>query len=648
MGTQRIRVEDEVFVFPADMSDAEISTALNGHFSNQVSEKRSNSSFPVTSVSDPDTLADVPSLTETEVRATTKPNLEDVLEKSNPISIIEEEAGRLVDSIGPAKAAMEMYKKYTGEIASIPGGTAGMEIGAALAPKPLKPIATIAAGAVGAGVGQFIGEIAEDEFAGRPRAYREALDKGIETAKWDAAGGLILSGVGTVTSAALRSAGIKSKDDAIKTARELLQKYGADLTWHQATGSKVSSLVEGIGRVGLFGSEILEAAAKRQEKALSTDLDTLFTSSTASELGETISTVHIKATKNMRDTFSPKYDVIYAAGSKIPVALTKFNSQVQRDLIKARGARKSVNAKAPSDNVNKVNSIVSDFSDVATLPQLNESLKQIKGIKETAELTGDSAGVGYAKKYINLINKEMDIASKKLAPDLKKDLDNLNSAFKLSINRLSSVTMKKGMKKDPEKVGAWLYSNPTKAKDFKKFLGEARNQKAVTPEEYQNILLDYQSGYIKSLIKDEGAELSDMVRLSNSMKKSSNRERMETVLTRPVIKRLTTILDTAKIAEEGVRGKFGLIVGSKQAEAAKSALIGAQAFTVGIPTAVVTLSTPWALARAASTARTTGEWLRINRLVQVATKNNSQRTMEMAAKRAAQLLTDNNMRGDPE
>jgi hypothetical protein len=541
----------------------------------------------------------------------------------------------------------EVMSKYLGELASVAGASKGMNLASKLpiGHPLLKGAVTLGGSAVFAGWAQFFGELGEDVWNGSPLEYRQALDKGVATAKWDAAGGLALGSLGTITRKALQTAGIKTVSDAKQTARKLLQEYGADLTWYQTTGSKLSAIVEGIGLVGLGGREVMKSAEKRAEVALGRHLDTFFTPTGSQEFGSNIVNIVNNARKDLSKAYGPQYTAIYEAAKDIPIDLSKYNISVIDDIAARAGARKTKNAPSSNPHINDVNSIVTDLEDVTNMSDLNNVLKELKKIQRASDDVGGAVGREgrrYASKRIKELDSIMGDSAERLAPDLKKKLDFLNFNFKAGIKKLESTTMLKAMRKDPSEIGAWLYRNPDKNKDFMKFLGQARSLKTISKAEYDIVLKDYRSGYIKTLLREEGATLEDMTRLGHTLKKAKNRERLHSVVSLPVEKRLMAILDTAELARTtGAGTKFSLIVASKQAEAAKALVIGGVAMGSGGTSAALMLGTPFALAKAASTAKTFGEWMKMNTGFKRASQSGDLKALEILSKRATQWMSEN-------
>jgi hypothetical protein len=538
----------------------------------------------------------------------------------------------------------ELMSEWLGEIASIPAAIKGAEFASKLpiGHPLLKGVAMVGAGAVSAGVGQVFGEIGEDVWKGTAVDYRKALEEGVETAKWDAAGGLVLGSLGTITKKALRTAGIESTDDAVKSARKLLQEYGADLTWYQTTGTKLSAIVEGIGLVGLGGKEILDTAIKKQENALEKQLSKFFTPTGSQEFGDNIINIMNDARSSLSKSYGSQYDAIYEAGAKIPVDLTKYNREII-DQIKSRaGARKTIGAAESNSFINEVNTVATDLIDVTNMADLNNTIKELKRIRRAADDAGGAVGREgrrYASKQIKSLEKVMGNSAQKLAPDLKKKLDFLNFNFAKAIGRLESRTMMTAVRRDPSEVGSWVYRNPDKAKDFMRFLGQARSLKTLDKAQYDKALSDYRSGYIKTLIREEGASLDDMVRLSHNLKKGKNREKLRSIVGLPVEKRLEAIMNAAELTQKRAAGKLSLIVASKQAESVKQlALIGS---AVVSPTAAITLLTgPLAMAKAASTSQTFGQWMKLNTGLKKAADSGDLKAVETITKRISQWASE--------
>ena len=539
----------------------------------------------------------------------------------------------------------EAASKYMGEIASIPTAYKGAQFVAKLATGHplLKSLATIAGGAGSAGVGQFFGEVGEDVWNGTTIDYKNALDEGVTTAQWDIYGGLVLGSLGTISKKALRMNGIESTDDAVKTARTMLNKYGADLTWFQATGSNMSSVMEGIGRVGIYGKEIIDAAAKKQEVALQKNLEELMTDTSIQDFGSNVQKVLTDSKDNLRKEFSPQYEAIYEAGADIPINLTEYGKEVDKQIAKKAGARKDKKARSANPTVNDVNDIVTRLDDNTTMSGLNEVLKDLRSIKRAGfDLKTDagSVGGGYANREIKKLEEIMGEAVQRLDPSLQGKLDFLNMNYQKAAGRLNSRTMRVVASKDPSDVGDWVYKNPTKHKEFMRFLGQARNNKAISKEEHKAILEDYRSGYIKKQIAEEGASVQAMSTLSKKLRIAKNSQNLQSVLGIGTTNRLKNILNTAELTQKHVGAKLGLVIGGQQAQTVKGMALATAGFTLSIPTMVGLFVGPASMAKAASSAKTLGEWLSINSGLKAAVDSGNDKKLGIVMRRLTQWTAE--------
>tara|TARA_R110000796_G_scaffold209451_1_gene325773 strand:+ start:1186 stop:3294 length:2109 start_codon:yes stop_codon:yes gene_type:complete len=535
-----------------------------------------------------------------------------------------------------------LMSKWQGEIASMPFAMKGAELAAKLpVGHPLLKTLTIAAGsATGALVGTFMGELGEDVYNGTPLEYTEAFEAGVETAKWDAAGGLIIKGIGTLSSKALRSAGITSTGEAVIAARELLQKHGTDLSWFQATGSTLSSLVEGISVVAIGGRKILDDAFAERELALKQELDTFLSGSTPAVFGQHLTEIVKKSNKTLRETFNPQYARIYEQGKDIPVYALTYNRKIQGQIAARTGAEKIATAKEPNAIINQSQNILTNLKQITNVGDLSETIKKLNALKRQAgdvsktvegKATG-SAAESYINKEIKELREMLGDASKKMKPELKKELDFLDLTYARQKQLLHSQTMKKVMSENPSAMGAYVHSTPEAAGEFMRFLGNARKQGSLTKEGHTKILEEYRSGYIKSILKTEGdgTTVANMATLYSKLGDVKELAQMKAVLGGPQSKRLMTVLKTADIVKDSEAGKFGLMYASN----ASTAIQGAAALTAGGITGLAALLiAPQALARAAGSARTMGQWLSLTRLYKATAKDGDRAAIAMATKR---------------
>lgn len=549
-------------------------------------------------------------------------------------------AARMAAETGDAAAS-----EFMGEIASIPTAYKGAQFVAKLpiGHPLLKGLFTIAGGAGGAGVGQFFGEVGEDVWNGTTIDYKNALDEGATTAQWDIYGGLVLGPLGTISKKALRMNGIESTDDAVKTARALLNKYGADLTWFQATGSNMSSVMEGLGRTGIYGGEFLQEATKKQESALQKNLEELMTDTSIQDFGSNVQKILIDSKDNLRKEFAPQYETIYEAGADIPVNLTSYSKEVDSQIAKKAGARKNKKARSANPTVNDVNDIVTDLDENTTMSALNEVLKDLRSIKRAGfDLKTDAGnlGGGYANREIKKLEDIMETAVKKLDPSLQGKLEFLNTSYQKATSRLNSRTMRVVASKDPSDVGDWVYKNPDKHQEFMRFLGQARKSKSISKEEHSKILEDYRSGYIKKQIAEEGSTLGAMSALTKKLRIAKNSQNLQSVLGIGTTNRLKNILATAELTQKHVGAKLGLVVGGGQGNVLKGALLSGAGFTMGVPAAVGLFVAPITMAKAASSAKTLGEWLSINAGLKAAVDSGDTKKLGIVMRRLTQWTAE--------
>jgi len=538
-----------------------------------------------------------------------------------------------------------LMSKWMGEITSMPAAIKGAEFAAKLpiGHPVLKGLAVLATSAGAAGVGQFFGEMGEDVWNGNEVDYAAALEEGLTTAKWDAAGGLVLGSLGTISKKALRANGIESTDDAVKVGREILQKYGADLSWYQATGSKMSAIFEGIARAGLGSKEVLDTAFETQEKALQQNLDELFTAQTREGFGVQVQALLVDTRKALAKKYSPQYDAVYKAGESIPVDLRAYNTGIVKQVKQSAGARKNKTAAGANPFINDVNTIALDLDNVTNMSSLNTTLKDLRAIKRDANDAGGNAGkvgANYANREIKKLEEVMGTAANKLDPALKGKLDFLNQNYAHAVKRLNSKTMQVAAKRDPAKVGDWVYTDPAKHKEFMQFLGQARNSGVMDKSTHGKILEDYRSGYIKKLIAEEGATTSAMSALAKKLRKAKEGENLRAIVGPATQTRLKNILSTAELTQKIVAAKLSLIVGSKSAEAVKGALLLSSAYTYGIPAALSILTGPIAMAKAASTAKTAGQWLSYNAGLKAASRGGDIQKLEVLTRRLTQWVNE--------
>lgn len=571
-----------------------------------------------------------------------------------------------VPFVGPAVVQVqEMSDKalaeFAGDLASIPGAMKGAELASKFAPGFLKFPAGVIGGGVGAGLAQFFGELGSDVYNGDALGYRKAFKQGADTAVWDVSGALVIGGLGKVSAKVLRTAGIKNTTDAVKAARELLQKHGADLTWYQASGGKMSAIVEGIGRVALGGDQILASAFKKAETALTKETEMLQGSMTGEALGNKIVEVTKKARESLRDVYDGQYEAIYEAGKDIPVNLVGYKKALDGQIAKRAGASSQGLKAETNDYIQEANKTLVSLVNSTNMSALNETVKQLRSLKRKAEDVGGeaaTAGIGYINKEIKKLDDIMGAAAQQLDPDLKNRLDVLNASYAKQVTKIKSSTMRKLATKDAEAAAAVAYNTPKSAADFYRFLGEARKLKTIDTLEYNALVDEFRGGYLKKVLKSEGLELKNLMSLRNTLGKESEKTKLIAIIGKERTHRLTKILDTAEMVSKQAKGRLSLAVGSRQASAVQTGVATLGTFgagaTIGAGGEVSygllagLLLAPAGLAKAASTAKTFGEWSMLNTGLQKAIKQGDTKKYNVFARRAVEWLNRDEQKQEPD
>ena len=568
---------------------------------------------------------------------------------------VREEAYRFAKSYGPASVVME----HMGDIASIPAAAYGMRYGQQLA-EPIKhPLAKgavfVTASAIAAGLGQFSGEIAKDALKGGEADYREAMNKAVETAAFDAGGNLVLGGFGKITRKTLgklRELGKIDNLDAKAVAQKLFEKYGTTMTRYQMTGSTFSKAAELISNLGLDFRGSIKKVTEAQQLALSKELDSLMIDSKSLEgLGRQIIDVHENSLKALRAEYEQRQQAVFAlAPEGVKVKLKGFKQKVLNDIKKSAGAEKVAKAKQPNEIAKQVNDSLTNLKDDATFKELAITISKLAKLGRAAKRAGDDEGVAYVTRYQNLLEDRMGAAADQLGSGYKKELDELRKFYREGMSKLNSQVMRSAVKnKKPSQIGAFLTSSPEAYSDFKVFLNESIKNGSIKRSEVPQLMKEMRSGYVNKLVGD-APTFDDLLSLRKKLQKKEKRELTAKVLGVNGTKKLQGVLDALDLVKDQIDGnaRFGLVAAGQTAQSLKT--LGSYLVTFGgagaaqasmNPLAAITiLISPTVLGHMASKGKNFRRWKGTIDLLNKAQKQGDDALTRIALSRAANLAID--------
>lgn len=567
---------------------------------------------------------------------------------------VREEAYRFAKSYGPASVVME----HMGDIASIPAAAYGMKYGQKLA-EPIKhPLAKgavfVTASAIAAGLGQFSGEIAKDALKGGEADYREAINKAVETAAFDAGGNLVLGGFGKITRKTLgklRELGKIDNLDAKAVAQKLFEKYGTTMTRYQMTGSTFSKAAELISSLGLDFKGSIKKVTEAQQVALSKELDSLMIDSQSLEgLGRQIIDVHENSLKALRSEYEQRQQAVFAlAPEGVKVKLKGLKQRVLADIKKSAGAEKVAKAKQPNEIAKQVNDSLTNLKDEATFKELAITISKLAKMGRAAKRAGDDEGAAYVTRYQNLLEDRMGAAADQIGSGYKKELDELRKFYREGMSKLNSQVMRSAVKnKKPSQIGAFLTSSPEAYSDFKVFLNESIKNGSIKRSEVPQLMKEMRSGYVNKLVGD-APTFDDLLSLRKKLQKKEKRELTAKVLGVNGTKKLQGVLDALDIVKDQIDGnaRFGLVAAGQTAQSLKT--LGSYAVTLGgagatasmNPLAALTiLVSPTVLGHLASKGKNFRRWKGTIALLDKAQKTGDDELTRIALSRAANLAID--------
>jgi hypothetical protein len=473
------------------------------------------------------------------------------------------------------------------ELGGMLGGAAGFLLGR----NPLAARGGAALGAqgvrsmIGAGLGGATGEAAQQAITGRP-SLMGLVRGGLEQAIYDGAGNLIFTyggqAIRLAKSEVSKRLGGQVPEDAVVAAQKLLQQEGSSLTQFQATGDSWAGFKESVARGSFTGKPIFEKAAQQAESAVMSAKNKILDDVSdrvydSVRTGEEFATAIAQGNQALKETVSPFYTAISQQARSVPVDIVPIQVEASRVLNaaeKAGGLTLSANERTYLQQVTNLPEKI----DFATSHEIISSLKtRLRDLKNAAE--PDTATSARLTKIVSSLEKQMDAAGRQVtgpalqfegkigadtATTLADQYKFYSTLYRESIKDLYSDTTSKLLSKDPEFVGKNIFKtgNVTAFDEFKTALDRA---KKLNPDlNVGQTVQSVQRGYLESLLKSENnfASLGD--KLKND---TATRETFQKILNKEQQKRVTTLLDAARLSQTTPSATAPLFFAAQQAQA---------------------------------------------------------------------------------
>lgn len=351
------------------------------------------------------------------------------------------------------------------ELGGLVGGIAGGVLGTTAG-----PVGTFAGSTVGAGLGGAAGEAAEQFIRGEEKSAQRVGMAGLEEAAWDAAGNLVLKGLGKTIRLGADKLGFGQKDipDANKAAQAFLEKQGSSLPMSARTGRGFDAAIEGLvqtpvtfdifKRKQLEISDALQSGQKDVLKQFASDPafeQALRSGSSAQKAsGEVLQNFIKQGEQSLSEAVDPIYKQIFK----------DTNSRVSTFSIK-QWAQKELSD--PSTLTAGQKSILKEMDTLP--PQVDVELLHRLRSRWLAENRDKYSSLGTEKDsrasktistLIDKFDEAMDFSAERTLS--KKTLDQyrrVTKTYREGIQGLQTEAVQQAMAKNPEEVGAFLFAS---------------------------------------------------------------------------------------------------------------------------------------------------------------------------------------------
>jgi hypothetical protein len=446
---------------------------------------------------------------------------------------------------------------------------------------------------IGAGLGGATGEAGKQTLTNTP-SIGSLLRSGVEQAIYDGAGNLIFTYAGKGYRVAKNQIssllGKEAPESAVKAAQELLiqQKTGASLTQFQANPTAVNTISEGLARSSFAGKPLFVQNQKNVDKAIQSAKENILDDISRNvydsvQIGEDFAKAVAAGDTALKNTVRPFYEAL-DAGTKVTIDLVPIQVDASRVLNKADKLKGLTLSSGEKELLNNIAELPEKISFTQAHDLLSSLKTKLRDISKSAD--PDTPQTSRLKKLVSSLESSMDGAASNLKGSalqfeskLAQDgVNNLSDQYRLysnfyreSITDLYSDTTARILTKDPEFIGKVVFANGsvTAFKDAQKALARAKN---LNPElNIEDTINGVRRGYLENLLKSENsfAKLGDKIKNDSAI-----RSTFETVLEKDTQKRVKTLLNAAKFAQETPETAAPLFFQAQQAGAAIQALQG--------------------------------------------------------------------------
>lgn len=366
-----------------------------------------------------------------------------------------------------------------------------------------------------------------------------------ENAVWDLGGNLVVRTGGKVFRLAKDKLGFGKSDipDANVAAQKFLSERGATLTIGQLTEQSGENLIESVVREGSGAGQFrkqVEGVKQAIGQGRKEFLDSLNTSDTfqnalkAAEdpsvpAGEAIKQGIKSADEELSKLVSPFYEKLDQRAGNIIVDIAPLKKMAQARVESFKnlpGVIDPTEAKVLDTILNQSDTI--SFADAHKLRSAFKS--SARDLKNSAQPS--SAGEAAYNRFGNAIDEPMDkaftnlekSAEKDKALALKAEYENTKKIYKESIDSLYSDTMQEVLKKNPERVGEYLFSdgNVQQIRDLHKAAAKMQTLGAKdamgNPITSTNVLDQIRYGYVNKNLRTP----EDFAAFNSRIKEDSN------------------------------------------------------------------------------------------------------------------------------
>lgn len=352
------------------------------------------------------------------------------------------------------------------EIGGLIGGIGGLIAGASAG-----PAASIGLGTLGAGAGGALGEGIEQFIRGEPMSGSRLAQAGFEEAAWDAAGNLILKGAAKTLRLGSDKLGFTKKDipDANQAAQDFLSKYGSSLPLSARTGSNIDASLEGFVATPVTADifkkkqqEISNALQMGQKDVLSNLAKTpefeqaLRSGSSAQKAsGEVLQNFIKQGEQSLSEAVDPIYkDIFKDTDSRVSMfSLRQWAQKELSDPAALTAGQKSIlkelDTLPPQVDVDLLHKLRSRY-----LAENRDKYSNALGSEK------DSRASKTISQLIDKLDEAMDFsAGKNLNPKTLAEYKKVTKTYREGIQGLQTDAIQEAMAKNPEEVGAFLFSS---------------------------------------------------------------------------------------------------------------------------------------------------------------------------------------------